>query len=766
MTNKFKKLITCILICSLVMTGVATTPAQAASFPRETNAFGTDYLIGETNQSSPFFEKVLPSIAKNLKTNNKHSISPYFDKFTKSDNPQNFQGLGTTSYANINGKKVTVEGFYRVKKDSLHDPNAGMGLLIYQCIQYKLANPKEKVEITFSSYRTSATAAVCVLPNSKYYGYMRSLYTTNYDEHGFVRISYMLAEAARMGIKVTLVTQYPSYKVKQYNPSTKKTAKRSIIHFKNYYNAALKTDCYDKYAKGKKVSDYMDFVVCAWPDVSRNMQHVKSCTVSHYLDTKGKTHKKGVFFTSANLDENDYMGRNGNGRSQSGVIVTNHDYLYRVTKNYTMLMKKYAYASGIDEFREVVLDRNENQTKLINSGKSDEIPSDEQIIYLGTSKDKVFKLFFTPIAGETDSWNPKGNPLCTHIDNLVESEDYIEFAYNVFAFEGNNLGKAMGKALEKAFCENKNPKNIISIKADKISLDKIKALKIGKEIKYRSITDGSTVHAKDMFLSYVKGGVRHRVSIITSCNQCVVGFHTRTNSILTIDETEKTGGKFYEIMTPKFTDNLITSKEHVHKYVDRIIPATLKKNGQKVSMCQGCEKIKKVKATYYSPKKFKLSKKTYIYNKNYSRKPSVTIKDSKGNVLKKDTDYKLSYEKGRKYPGQYTVKITFKGKYSGTKKLYFNIKARATKEIKATAYKKNIVLNWTKVTGADGYRVYKYNSKTKEYEKIASVKTGTKYKVKNLKSKRTYKFKVRAYTKDDGEVIWGSLSDAKTVKTK
>jgi len=764
-TNKLKTIITCILICALALTGV-TVPAQAASFPTESNSFGKDYLIEETDQSAPFFEKVLPNIEKNLKKNNKHSINPYFDKLPKANNPENFQGLDTTSYANINGKKVTVEGFYRVKNESLHDPNAGMGLLIYQCIQYKLANPEKKVEITFSSYRTSATAAVCVLPESKYYGYMRSLYTTNYDEHGFVRISYMLTEAARMGINVTLVNQLPSYKVKHYNPQTQKLEKRSLIHFEDYYEKALKTACYKKYASGKNVSDYMDFVVVDWPDVSRNMQHVKSCTVSHYLDTKGKVHKNAVFFTSSNLDENDYLGRNGNGLSQSGVIITNHSDLYRVTKNYTKLMKKYSYADGIDKFREIVIERNKKQTKLIESGKEDEIPANEQIIYLGTPKDKVFKLMFTPIIGETDTWDIENNPLCYHIDNMMNSEDYIQFAYNVYAYEKSNLGKAIGTMLEKAFCENKNPENVISVKANSINLDKIKELKIGEDIKLRSIEDGSKVHAKDMYLSYLKDGVRHRVAIITSCNQCRVGFHTRTNSILTIDETDATGGDFYEMMTPKYTDNVISFAEHKHDYVNKTIPATLKEKGQKVSICKGCEKIREVKATYYSPKTFKLSKKTYTYNKNYSRKPSVTVKDSKGKTLKKGTDYTVSYEKGRKKPGQYTVKITFKGKYSGTKKLYFNIKPRATKEIKATPYKKTVKLSWTKVTGADGYRVYKYNSETKEFEKIATVKKGTTYKVKDLKSKRTYKFKVRAYTKDDGETIWGVNSKVKSVKTK
>lgn len=764
MMNKFKKIITCMLVCVLVSTGVVA-PVDAASFPSETNAFGKDYLVGQTDQNAPFFEKVLPSIAKNIKTNNKHSINPYFDELPKANNSNNFQGLGTTSYANINGKTVTAEGFYRIYGDSLHDPNAGMGLLIYQCIQYKLAHPEEDVEIRFSTYRTSATAAVCVLPQSKYYGYMRSLHTTNYDEHGFVRISYMLTEAARMGIKVSLINQLPSYKVKQYNPETKKTASRKLIHYKNYFNAALKTDCYDKYAQGKKVSDFMDFIVVDWEDYTMNMQHVKTCTVSHYKATNGTEHTGGVFFTTGNLDENDYLGRNGNEWSQTGVILSDHDDIYRVTVNYYDLMKKYSHQEGIQELRKIVTDRNEEQSALIKSGKGSEIAADEQIVYLGTKTDKVFKLYFTPLAGGVDTWDVDNNPICEYIDKLTKSEGYIEFAWNEYGFESNTLGKTIGKMLEKAFCQNKNKNNKISIKVDDINLDKIKALSLGKDIKYRLIKNGNKMHAKDFFLNYVENGSRHKVSIMTSCNLVTYAFHYRTNSILVIDETTSTGGNFYEIMTPKYSDGVITNAAHQHKLSDKVIPATLKANGKKVSVCTVCGKTVDVKATYYSPKTFKLSTTTYTYNKDV-RKPSVTVKDSKGKTLKKDTDYTVKYESGRKYPGKYAVTVTFKGKYSGTKKLYFKIKPRVTKSISATSTMTTATLSWTKVTGADGYRIYKYSSAKDKYVHIASVTSGTKYKATKLKSKGTYKFKVRAYTKDDGDVIWGGYSTAKSVKTK
>jgi hypothetical protein len=102
---------------------------------------------------------------------------------------------------------------------------------------------------------------------------MRSLYTTNYDEHGFVRISYMLTEAARMGIEVTLVNQLASYGVQQYNPTTEKLQNRNQINFVTYFNRAMETDCYNKFAQGKKVSDFMNFIKVGWTvnDQTTNM---------------------------------------------------------------------------------------------------------------------------------------------------------------------------------------------------------------------------------------------------------------------------------------------------------------------------------------------------------------------------------------------------------------------------------------------------------------------------------------------------------------
>ena len=71
-----------------------------------------------------------------------------------------------------------------------------------------------------------------------------------------------------------------------------------------------------------------------------------------------------------------------------------------------------------------------------------------------------------------------------------------------------------------------------------------------------------------------------------------------------------------------------------------------------------------------------MSKTSFKYNKK-KQKPTVIVKDSKGNDLKEGTDYTVSYSnKNSKKVGEYTVTVTFKGNYEGSKKLTYQIKPK------------------------------------------------------------------------------------------
>lgn len=74
-------------------------------------------------------------------------------------------------------------------------------------------------------------------------------------------------------------------------------------------------------------------------------------------------------------------------------------------------------------------------------------------------------------------------------------------------------------------------------------------------------------------------------------------------------------------------------------------------------------------------------------------------------------------------------------------------------------------LTWDKVKGAKGYRVYVYNEKTGKYKKVITIPKAdkTSYKLKGLKAGKVYKYKVRAYVKDNGNTVWGKSSSAVNV---
>lgn len=77
-----------------------------------------------------------------------------------------------------------------------------------------------------------------------------------------------------------------------------------------------------------------------------------------------------------------------------------------------------------------------------------------------------------------------------------------------------------------------------------------------------------------------------------------------------------------------------------------------------------------------------------------------------------------------------------------------------------------IKLTWNKANGADGYIVYRYDTKAKKYKRIAKGKNLT-YTDKKLASGTSYKYAIRAYKTVDGkEVLSPSYPQITAVTTK
>jgi hypothetical protein len=149
--------------------------------------------------------------------------------------------------------------------------------------------------------------------------------------------------------------------------------------------------------------------------------------------------------------------------------------------------------------------------------------------------------------------------------------------------------------------------------------------------------------------------------------------------------------------------------------------------------------------------------------------PAVKVKNSSKTVLVKGRDYTVTYSNNVN-PGTATAKITFIGNYTGSISTTFKITGTAAPEAPVISSKVSSTANaakisWNSVSGADGYRVYRYDATAKKWKSIAVVKT-TSYRDSGLSSATVYKYKVKAYTKTDGKTIYSEASATKSVVTK
>ena len=172
------------------------------------------------------------------------------------------------------------------------------------------------------------------------------------------------------------------------------------------------------------------------------------------------------------------------------------------------------------------------------------------------------------------------------------------------------------------------------------------------------------------------------------------------------------------------------------------------------------------KQAYSSKFKTTLSTTNYTYNGS-AKKPSVTAYNSAGKKLVNGTDYTVSYASGRTKIGKYKVTVTFKGNYSGSKDLYFEIGPKNPSSVKTTLYGyDDVKVSWSKVSGASGYKVYYKKSSASSWTLLKTT-TATSYKKANLSDGVKYVFKVVAYKNVNGNACEnaGKTSSIYTLKT-
>ncbi len=511
----------------------------------------------------------------------KGKINSTYSALPKLDTSSNFMSRETTLFPNINGENVTVDSFVYQKDDPANNGNVGEGIMIYQAMCYKRAHPEEDVSIAISAYRFSANTALCLDRSSPYFGYLRPLYNEDYDKFGFVRISYLLLCAARMGINVTVIAQLDGY------PNTSTSPR-----FENYFTEMLDAPCDSAYVSGKVIGDFMTFRACKWSLDGKggsDMMHTKLCAVSHYLDKDGVAHRNAVWTSSSNLDGVNATGTNGLNQLQTATIISDHAEIYRVSANYLSFLANYCEQEEVYIFRDICTKLFKEQIDLINAGRESEIPADQQMVYLGGENDNVFELYFSPFSGGYSNWEEDYNPFTKQVRELSNSEDSIIFIWNNVKFGAYSLRNQLEDVIIDAFHKNKNPNNKIYVNLPGFDSAAFSDLKTGTDIGYKAFNqnDFGHVHSKDAQLSYVKDGQRYYVSLLNSMNVHNGSMAYQSNFALVIKENTGEEGSVFFALADQTTKGIVS-----HDYEDVVleyIPENDNEDGYTYHPCRNCD---------------------------------------------------------------------------------------------------------------------------------------------------------------------------------
>lgn len=148
-------------------------------------------------------------------------------------------------------------------------------------------------------------------------------------------------------------------------------------------------------------------------------------------------------------------------------------------------------------------------------------------------------------------------------------------------------------------------------------------------------------------------------------------------------------------------------------------------------------------------------------------KPSVTVKIN-GKTLVLNKDYKVTYSNNKDI-GTAEIRIEGIGNYTGKKTVTFKIIPKKVSKVSLSKKTTNsLTLSWNKVNGVTGYKIYKYNTKSKSYEYLKTIKgaSTTSFTDSKLTDATIYKYKVRGYKVVDGNTYNGFYSDVFTESTK
>ena len=154
-------------------------------------------------------------------------------------------------------------------------------------------------------------------------------------------------------------------------------------------------------------------------------------------------------------------------------------------------------------------------------------------------------------------------------------------------------------------------------------------------------------------------------------------------------------------------------------------------------------------------------------------------KDSNGTYKKIKTiegDSTLSFIDSGLTPNKsYSYRVTAYYKSNGNvinssyaKTVSYTTLLKATDKFTGTATKNTVTLKWNKVSGATGYYVYRYDTKSKSYKTLITLNSENSLSVRatGLSPNTKYTYKVMAFKKTNSGTLKGDVSKALSVTTK
>lgn len=199
--------------------------------------------------------------------------------------------------------------------------------------------------------------------------------------------------------------------------------------------------------------------------------------------------------------------------------------------------------------------------------------------------------------------------------------------------------------------------------------------------------------------------------------------------------------------------------------------ATLSQDGTKSLTCKNCGFVQNKAIPKIATAK--LSATSYTYD-GKAKKPTITVADSNGTKLAENISYTVTGSKQGTKVNEYTVTLTFKGSYSGTKDLTYKIVPKGNTITSLTSTAKNqITVKWSKqATETTGYVLYyatKEDLSDRKYVVIKNTSTLSQT-VTGLTSNKKYYVAVRTI-KDitsNGKTtrIYSTVSPRKTITVK